>query len=248
MDSTVYRHTYTKNGLLDSTIEIWYHFRDGIQDLSLTTLIGREYNEKGLLKEVRTYNYSEEKRTKQLKARNTKEYDIRGNLILNVELEVDGSKSKLSTLSKSSYNSNNQEVVRFGIREDFLHKGHYDTLITSYTYDREGHVVTETYGNPEQQDRSMSTTAYANGMKVATYITKKNGDTTVVYNYTQEGDLVRKTPRYIHEADPRFLDTVWYHGDKVVKSVNLLIDSHQKMMKRRKYDAKGNKIIELNYK
>src|SRR5579863_1151686 len=57
IDSTVQIHSYTKGGLLDSSLEIYYHLRYGQPDLHLNTLVTRVYDMEGHLVEERTFDY-----------------------------------------------------------------------------------------------------------------------------------------------------------------------------------------------
>jgi hypothetical protein len=265
LDSTVQFHTYKKTGLLDSTLKIWYHFRNNKADLHFNTLVTREYDSNGNLKAEKSFDYSNKSNKWDLTGKNIQKYDSKGNMVLDVELNVKNSKSTISTLNKRMYNAKNQEIVRFEIRRKFEPNpknwtfdsvlthfddkkiAKYDTMVTSSFYDGNGFLVTETFGSPEHPTEQTLSSTYSQGIKQITFSTTEKGDTNIVYRYDRDGDLIRETREY-KKILPYSIDTTWYRGSKEVKRVHYDQNSHFKEMKLYRYDVKGNKIGEITYK
>lgn len=263
-DSTVQFHTYKKTGLLDSTLKVWYHFRNGNPDMHLNTLITREYDSAGNLNAESSFDYPNKLSKWDLAGRNIKKYDAKSNMVLDVEYDVRNSKNIMSSLSKRVYNLKNQEIVRFEVRRNlepdpanwtldsvvahFNDKKivKYDTSIISSSYDGNGFLVKETHGNPEHSTEHILYSTYSQGIKQTTVITTANGDTTIVYKYDKDGDLIRETKDY-RKILPYTIDTTWYRGTQVVKRVLYFKKSHFKEMRLFRYDVKGNEIGEISY-
>jgi hypothetical protein len=263
-DSTVQFHKYNKTGLLDSSLKVWYHFKNGHSDLHLNTLVTREYDSLGELKTEQSFNYLSHSNKWSLTSKDIKKYDKKGNIVLDVELDVKNSKNIMSSLTKRLYNSNNQEIIRFEVRQkmeldppnwtidsalahyDDEQVLKYDTSKISYSYDGSGMLVTETYSRPEHPAEETLSSTYSEGIKQSTISTTSTGDTNTIYTYTKEGNLLRETKDYKTYL-PHSIDTTWFRGNNKVKSVSYYIKSHLKRLKLYKYDAKGNQIGEITY-
>jgi hypothetical protein len=264
LDSTVQFHTYTKTGLLDSTFEVWYHFRNGRADLHLNMLITREYDSVGNLKAEKSFDYLNKSNKWDLTGKNYKKYDSKGNMILDIELDVKNSKSIMSSLNKRIFNSKNQEISRLEVRERFESDpktltfdsllahfddkkiAKYDTFLISSSYDGDGFLVTEKFGSPGHPARQIISSTYSQGIKQIAFSTTANGDTNIVYRYEKDGDLIRETRQYM-KVLPYSVDTTWYLGNQVVKRIRYDQQTQFKEMKFYKYDVKGNKIGEMTY-
>lgn len=263
-DSTVQFHKYNKEGLLDSTIKIWYHFKNGNSDLHLTTLVTREYDTLGELKTEKFFDYSSRLNKWKLTGTDIKKYDKKNNIVIDEEFEVKNSKNVLSRLDKRWYNSNNQQIIQFEVRQKIeadpknwtidsalAHFNDeqvlkYDTTITKYTYNGSGALVTMTYGSPGHPTDEILTTIYSKGIKQRTVSTTAEGDTSIIYKYEKDGELTRETEDYKRHL-PFSIDTTWYKGNNEVKRVSYDTKSHFKMMKLLKFDEKGNQIEEITY-
>jgi len=262
-DSTVRIHTYNRNGLADSTLEIWYDLQHGRKNLSVNTLVTRIFDDKGKLIEERNFGYLKKSGTWELDGRTVQKYDLRGNIVLHVETDIKNSKSRLSRLVKSVYDQKNKEVLRFELRrrielepdwnidsalahaDDDLKSVDYDTVIVSFTYDREGNLLTQSYGRPAE---SMVTTTYSHGVREADFCLDAEGDTTVIYRYEREGDLVRKVRKIPGSRLNSEMDTCWYKGDKIVKRVDYDHKMHTRQLQMYWYDGKGNEIGRARYR
>ena len=262
MDSTVYFYSYTKEGLLDSSFQIFYHIRYGQPDLHLNTLVTRMYDEERHLVEERSFDYFEKTKQCLLESRRIKTYDPKGNLITDVRMDIKKSKPTLYWIYRMIYNQHHQEIIRFEkIRRidlepnfdsamahmDDIKIPKYDTTIVSSFYDSSGNLVTQTYRRPGESSQDVSHTTYKQGMKMADYIVNSTGDTTVIYHYDKEGDLTRKIMTYKKSGLLDGTDTCWYRGDKEVKSVDYFYHPRSKEMRVWQYDAKGNEIREMYY-
>jgi hypothetical protein len=266
-DSTVQVHSYTKAGLLDSSLEIYYHLRYGQPDLHLNTLITRVYDTEGHLVEERTFDYRQRTNQWELAGRHVMTYDQKGNLITDATIDIKKSKSTLFRFSKMVYNQHRQEILRFEkmrrIEVDSNEKNldsavahmddvkipKYDTTLVSSIYDSTGNLVTQTIGSPGATAESVSYTTYVHGMKTACYfVHAATGDTTLIYRYDKDRGLSREIVVYRMAGPMDGADTCWYRGDKEVKSVRYYYRSRSKLMTVWQYDAKGNEIRQMHYR
>lgn len=263
-DSTVQIHTYTKSNLLDSTLETWYHFRNGVADDHLNTLITRYYDATNKLEQVRSFDFSDHSHKWVLISKNIKQYDSRGNLVLDVLIDTKKAKSTISRMYKMTYNRDGQEIYRFAIfkklepfsknwtvdsaiaHNDDVTVPTYDTIISSYSYDKNGRVATET-SMPGRPDEVVHYLTYSGGVKLASYAVSADGDTISVQHYQQEGDLTRKTKQFLKTTFNAYTDTSWYMGNKPVKTVYYNNNDHTKKLQVYEYDARGNEIREVTY-
>jgi hypothetical protein len=264
-DSTVQIHKYNKAGLLDSTLKIWYHCKNGKSDLRFTSLVTREYDSLGELTAEKFFDFSSHSKKWNLTGSIIKKYDKKGNLLLEVEHEIKDSRNTMSRLDKSWYNSNNQQIIRLEVRKNIepdpdnwtidsvlAHSNDaqawkYDTTIIKYSYDESGNLVTATYGSPENPTEQVLTSIYSNGIKQRTVSTTADGDTDVIYKYEKDGELIRETVDYRTQL-PYSLDTSWHKGNNVIKRISYDTKSHFKLMQLFKYDEKGNQIVEITYR
>ena len=266
IDSTVQIHSYTKGGLLDSSLEIYYHLRYGQPDLHLNTLVTRVYDREGHLVEERSFDYREKTKQWEFAGRHIMTYDQKGNLITDATIDIKKSKSTVFLLTKMVYNQNRQEILRFEktrrievdsnemnldsavAHMDDVKIPKYDTTLVSSIYDSAGNLVTQTFGRPGATAESISYTTYIHGMKTAYYIVHAaTGDTTAIDRYDKEGGLTRKVAVYRPTGPMDGADTSWYRSDKIVKSVRYFYQSRRKEMTVWQYDAKGNEIRQMHY-
>jgi hypothetical protein len=265
-DSIVQIHSYNKNGLADSTFQIWYHFRHGKTDLHTKSLITRVFDGRGKLMEEGYFDYLKKSGTWVPNGRTVQKYDSKGNIVLHVETDIKNSKSRLSRLVKSVYNQKNQEILRFELRrklelepdwnidsalvhaDDDLKDINYDTVIVSSTYGRDGNLVMRSYGSPGHPAESAVITTYSRRVREADFCLNADGDTITIYRYESEGDLVRKIREDKRTRLKYETDTVWYRGDKEVRRVNYNNKMHTKQMMVYWYDVKGSEIGRAGYR
>lgn len=181
-------NTYTKSGLLDSTLKIWYYYRNGKIAGNLTTLVIRAYDASGKSTEERSFDYLNKVNKWDLTGKNIINYDAKGNLLFDVALDIKNSKNTISRLYKMMYIQNNQEIIRFEIRRrlepDDLKEFNvdsalahyndekriqYDTTVVSSTYNSSGNRVTETYSSQGKQTKQILSSIYSQGAKEITY-------------------------------------------------------------------------------
>jgi hypothetical protein len=266
IDSTVQIHSYTKGGLLDSSLQIFYHLRYGEPDLHLNTLVTRVYDKEGRLIEERSFGYLERTKQWKLAGRHVITYDQKGNLVTDATTDTKKSKSTLFHFSKMVYNQHRQEILRFEkvqrievdsnemnldsaiAHMDDVKMAKYDTTLVSSMYDSAGNLVVQTFGRPGATAKSVSYTTYEHGKKTACYfVNAATGDTTGFDRYDKDGDLTRKVVVYRTMGPFVGTDTCWYRGDKEVKSVQYYYRSRHKQMTVWQYDAKGNEIRRMDY-
>lgn len=262
-DSTVYIHSFTKEGLLDSSLEIYYHLRYGQPHLLLKGLTTRVYDGKGHLVEERSFDYREKSKKWELTSRRKMTYDQKGNLITDVTIDIEKSKSTLFHFAKMVYNQHNQEILRLdeiprmednpyfmnadSVLAHMVKIPRYDTTVISSIYDSNGNLVTITSGGPRASGESVSYITYMRGVKTASYIVDNTGDTIVIYRYDKDRGLTRQIRTDVKAVPPVYADTCWYRGDKQVKSVHYSFHPRSKLMIVCQYDAKGNRIRQMSY-
>lgn len=267
MDSTVQIHSYSKRGLLDSSLEIYYHLRYGQPDLHLNTLITRVYDRQGHLIEERSFDYREKAKKWELAGKHIMTYNQNGNLITDATIDIKKSKSTLFRFAKMVYNQHQQEILRFEMIQrieddsnfmnvdsalahiDDVKIPRYDTTVIATIYDSSGNPVTRTSGRPGARGESVSYTTYIYGMKTACYfVNAATGDTTAIDRYDKDGGLTRKVAVYRTAGRENMADTSWYQGDKRARSVHYSYQPRSKLMTVWQYDAKGNEIRQINYR
>jgi antitoxin component YwqK of YwqJK toxin-antitoxin module len=263
-DSTVRAHAYGKDGLLDSTLQIVYLFHNGQINGHLSTLIIYWYDAAGRLTEERSFIYSERFEKWELHGKHVKAYDVKGDLVNDEEIDMHNGRPTLSNMDKMTYNQRHQEVTRFrkmqriepdpnwNVDSGLAHLDdvkilQYDTSIISSIYDTSAHLVTTAYKRSGATGQSFEYTTYIQGMKTASYIVNRTGDTTIIYHFDKDGDLTRKIEAYNKEGMLGGADTIWYRGDKEVKTVYYYHQPGLRDMKVLQYDDKGNVIREMNY-
>ena len=247
IDSTVQIHSYTKGGLLDSTLEMFYHIHDGKPHLFLKGLSTRVYDGKGHLAEERSFDYREKAKNWELTSRRVMTYDQKGNLITDAIIDIEKSKSTLFHFAKMVYNQHNQEILRLEEIPLIEDDSRFDTTIISSIYDSNGNLIVQSSRSPGDPAEGVIYTSYKEGIKTAKYIVDDSGDTTVIYRYDKEAGLTREIRTDAKAGRPVYVDTCWYRGDEQVKTVHYVYHPRSKLMIVSQYDAKGNKVRQMMY-
>lgn len=239
-DSTTKTHFYNSKGNIDSTIELRHYLRNNRGEIGIVvkTLKKRTYNSTDSLLSEREFLIFENG-DRELSSERLLKYDSKNNLIL--ELYSSHGETTYSNKYEYSQNRLTKKTHIFSEPKSFnqiiqtdKEKGNakYDTLIAVYKYDDKGVQIYP--GDSEEMYPFIDTT---DNFRVFYTNHYKNSDTQILYSVSR-----RLSDNYMLATD-----TSWEVNGKQVKWVDYNFESLQLRMGIRKYDKRGNEVLEVTY-
>ena len=235
------KHTYNKNGLLDTTYMDEDIYVDGKVGVTLNSFITRSYDFKNNLTDEKTYQVLNKNELSDVKRF---AYDTRNNIIE----EVTAHHNIVTSIVRRTFNNLNQEVKEVDITRlaDFDPKtgnenreNRYDTVIVNSLYDNQGNVIKELRsGSNQKLVTEIIFTQYLEGRKFFSYSTNSRGDTTTVTKFEQSGTQLKSTKR--DKIHPFIIYTRWYDGKNLLKITVIDRKMRFRRMETYNYDEKGN--------
>src|SRR4030095_10188861 len=158
--------------------------------------------------------------------------DTRNNLIL----ETTKFDNKIANVTKRKFNELNQKIEEVTIQENIdrfpnQQPVRYDTSSVSFHYDIHGNLVKEFYRDNKHEIVETLTTIFSGNQKTLTYGISPDGDTTLIFNFVNNGDLITEIRH--DKVNPSLQDTIIYNGDKIIQS--LLIDADRNHRRKETY-------------
>jgi len=255
---TIQTHTYTKSGLLDTSYSTSFFYIKGVPVDTNKSVTVRRYDTKNNLVNEKTLLLSNNLPDKVTMETN-KKYDDKNNLIY----FMSRSEGVNYDRSQKAYNGQNQEIKSVDISqimEDFpsgtdidsialqkeqTKKPFFDTTINTYYYDDNGNMIKWIIANTKGEIKRTQVFIYADSEKEAGYELDKNGDTTTVFKYLEDGEL---TKEIVNRKEVESADTTWQKGDKIIKVIGHSEKFHIKTKIEIKYNDKGDEIESVSYK
>ncbi len=235
----VQRHTYTKEGLLDSSYETLY-FDVGGRMFSGKSVKQRQYEGRKLVDE-KEFTMKEDG-SRYLSGETICKYDPKGNKIAETR-KMEG-ETILRTFCQ--FNDKGQVLQKLTVSGSLGSRGAGDSTNSIYIYDAAGHQISDIITHPLEQGRMVRMILYKGGEKQSEFEIGPEGDTLEESRFERDGELEKEVPLL---PRPDGLDTVWYRGERIVKIIRHMDLIRKKIRTKTvyEYDEKGNKTASFSY-
>jgi hypothetical protein len=235
----VQRHTYTKEGLLDSSYETSY-FEVGGRMLSGKSVKRRQYEGRRLVDE-KEFTLKEDSGW-YLSSEIVCKYDPKGNKIAETQ------KMEGETVLRMfyQYNDKGQVVQKLTVYRPLGSRGAGDSTNSIYIYDGAGHQISDIITHPLEQGRTVRIILYKGGEKQSQFAIGPEGDTLEKFRFERDGELEKEISLMQTPGDE---DTIWYREEKIVKMIGHM-DLKRKKIRTKdvyQYDEKGNETASFYY-
>lgn len=250
-------NTYNKSGLLDTSYKTMYVYQMGMLADTIKSLFVRKYDNNKLINEKEFTLWKDG--TKTLSNELIKQYDVKGNLIMEInklggdvlsktvnEYNDKGQVVKsINLLQKVAGNPNDgildSAIAHLNEKKEFQ----YDTTVSTYEYDVNGNEIRSIVSNARGVIQKTSITKYSGNEKLFSFDLTSQGDTTAKFVYKHEGKIIKQI------ADMKemgAIDTAWLDKEKTIKVVGHIDKMKMKYKFVTTYNDKGDEIESASYK